>query len=395
MDFSITPQQQLLKNEYREFFEQEAKNAPEGWLGGMGAPFETDANWAYQVSVGKKLGEKGWVSLAWPKAYGGSELGHVEQVLFNEMRAYYRIPGTDLGPSLLAACLLDHASEEMKREWLPKIASRETTWCQGFSEPDAGSDLASLTTTATEDDDHYVINGQKIWTSGAHRTSHIFLLARTDPNAPKHKGITFFISPMDQPGIEVRPILSMHGKPCHCEVFFDNLRIPKRNAVGQVNNGWKVTMSGMDFERSAIQFIAEAQRDLDDLVVFCKENDYGAEAFRRRPGAGLQLAQLLTEVEAARRFAYYIAWLQSKGENVPAESSANKAFATELLVRVAHMGLEVLGLHGTLKTDSNWAKLRGRFEYVCQYALGPPIAAGTHEIQKNIIAWMGLGLPRT
>ncbi len=394
MDFTLTPRQQALKKEFEEFFSQEEQNAPEGWLGGSGANLETDDGWAYHLRVGKKLGEKGWLSLAWPKEYGGSELGHVDQVVFNETRAYYRVPGIDQGPYFLAAAILEYGSEEMKREWLPRIANRETTWCQGFSEPNAGSDLASLTTTATEDGDDFVINGQKIWTSAAHRANHMFLIARTDQNAKKHKGLTFFITPTDRPGFTARPIYHMSGKHSYNEVFFDNFRIPKRNVVGEVNNGWYVTMAGMEFERSGISFIAETMRDLDDIVEFCKETDLGRNIISRSPTLKHKLAQRKVEVETARQFAYYIAWLQSKHELIPAEASAGKCYAAQLMVRVAHTGLEVLGLYATLKQGSKWAQLRGRFEYIIQHGLGPSLAGGTNEIQKNIIAWMGLGLPR-
>ncbi len=394
MDFTLTQHQETLKREFEEFFREEEKNAPEGWLGGAGASLETDDGWAYHLDVGKKLGVKGWLSLAWPKAYGGSELGHIEQVIFNETRAYHRVPGIDQGPYVVAACILEHGSEEMKREWLPRISSRETNWCQGWSEPNAGSDLASLTTTATEDGDDFLINGQKIWTSAAHRANHMFLLARTDREAPKHKGLTFFITPTDRPGFTARPIYHMSGKHSYNEVFFDDFRIPKRNVVGEVNNGWYVTMSGMEFERSGISFIAETMRDLDDIVEFCKETDLGREAIARNPILRHKLAQRKVEVETARQFAYYIAWSQSKRERIPAQASAGKYYAAELMLRVAHTGLDVLGFYATLKQGSKWAQLHGRLEYIIQHGLGPGIAGGTNEIQKNIIAWMGLDLPR-
>lgn len=394
MDFILTPRQEALKREFEEFFRGEEKNAPAGWLGGSGASLETDDGWAYHLAVGKKLGEKGWLSLAWPKEHGGAELGHIDQVIFNETRSYYRVPGIDQGPYIVAACILEHGSEEMKHEWLPRIASRETTWCQGWSEPNAGSDLASLTTTATEDGDDFVVNGQKIWTSAAHRANHMFLLARTDQDAPKHRGLTFFLAPTDRPGLTVRPIYHMSGKHSYNEVFFDDFHIPKRNVVGEVNKGWYVTMAGMEFERSSISFIAESMRDLDDLVEFCKKTDLGRDIVAQNPILRHKLAQRKVEIEAARQFAYYIAWLQSKQERIPAQASAGKYFAAELMLRVAHTGLDVLGFYATLKQGSKWAQLRGRFEYIIQHGLGPSLAGGTNEIQKNIIAWMGLGLPR-
>jgi len=394
MDFRLTPEQEALKREFEEFFREEAKRAPEGWVGGMFALFESDENWAYHRSVAEKLAKKGWLSLPWPKKYGGQEHSYIEQLIFNEIRGYYRVPGVDFwGPQIVAPSILEYGSEELKQEWLPKIARAEINWCQGWSEPNAGSDLASLVTRAVEDGDEFVINGQKIWTTGAHRADHIFFLARTDPKAPKHKGITYFISEIKE-GITIRPLHFMHGKHEYNEVFFDDFRVSKKNVVGEVNQGWYVTMAGINFERSMVGSVAELKRDLEEFIEFCKVTKYNNQPLSKDPLVRQKLIEFAIELEAARQWAYYVAWLQSKGQPVPAESSASKYFSSEMAVRFANTAVEIMGLYGTLKRGSKWANLHGKFEDMCQASLGMTIAGGTTETMKNIIAWMGLKLPR-
>jgi len=395
VDFQFTPEQEALRREFEDFFKEEEGNAPEGWGGGLEQRYDSDENWDYHRSVAGKLAKKGWLSLPWPRRYGGLELGLLEQTIFNETCAYHRVPGVDFwGLNLLAPSLLEYGSESIKREWLPMIARAETDWCQGWSEPNAGSDLASLTTRASEDGNHYIIKGQKIWTTGAHRATHIFLLARTDPHAPKHAGLTYFLSEMDRPGISVRPVQYMNRAHLYNEVFFDNLRIPKRNIVGRVNQGWYVTMAGINFERSGAGTISESKRDLEDLVQFCQETERDGQTLARNPIVCHKLTELAIELEAGRQWAYYVTWLQSRNPMAAAEPSAAKYWASELAVRLANTGLEIMGLYGILKGGSRWAPLQGKFESMCQFSLGFTIAAGSTEIQKNLIAWMGLGLPR-
>jgi alkylation response protein AidB-like acyl-CoA dehydrogenase len=395
MDFKFTPEQETLRAEFEEFFAAEEKRAPEGWTGGIEALFASDEGWVYHRSVAQKLAERGWLALPWPKEYGGKEHSYMEQLIFSEVKSYHRVPGADLwGPYIVAPSLLEYGSEEIKREWLPRIARAEINWCQGWSEPGAGSDLASLTTRAVEDGDDYVINGQKTWTSGAHRADHIFLLARTDPNAPKHRGITYFLSEMDRPGITVRPLLFMNRRHDYNEVYFDNLRIPKRNIVGPVNSGWYVTMAGINFERSMVGAVAEAKRDLEDLVEFCKQTRRDGQILAKDPLIRQRLAEFAIELEALRQWAYNVAWLQSKNPMIAGEPSAAKYFATELWVRLANAGVEIMGLYGTLKTRSKWANLQGKFENACQANLGITLAGGSTEAMINIISWMALKLPR-
>lgn len=396
MDFKFTPEQEALRQEFEEFFNKEEKNAPPGWAGGWEARYETDENWAYHRSVTKKLAQKGWLSLSWPKEYGGQAHSYVEQAIFGEVFEYHRVPAIDINLLIVGPGILAFGSEELKKEWLPKMAKGEIVFCQGWSEPNAGSDLASLTTRAVEDGDDYVINGQKIWTTGGHRADHIFLLARTDPEASKpSRGLTYFLSEINRPGITVRPLYYMNRAHVYNEVFLDNVRIPKKNIVGEVNRGWYVTMAGVNFERSGAGGITAIRRDFEELVQFCRDTSYRGQPLGKDPLVKYRLAQLAIEIEAARQWAWYVVWLQGKDPlGTLAEPSASKYFLTELIVRMANLGVEIMGLYGTLKQGSKWAPLMGKFESTCQINLGTTIAGGSTETQKNIIAWMKLGLPR-
>ena len=276
------------------------------------------------------------------------------------------------------------------------MAKGEIVFCQGWSEPNAGSDLASLTTRAVEDGDDYILNGQKIWTTGGHRADHIFILARTDPNVKKHKGLTYFLSELDRPGITVRPLYYMNRAHVYNEVFLDNVRIPKKNIVGGVNQGWYVTMAGVNFERSGAGGIAGIRRDFEELVQFCRETSYRGQPLGKDPIIKHRLAQLAVEIEAARQWAWYVVWLQTQDPlGTLAEPSASKYFLTELTMRMANVGVDAMGLYGTVRQGSKWAQLFGKFESMCQINLGATIAGGSSETQRNIIAWMKLGLPRS
>lgn len=395
MHFSLTEEQESLKKEFEAFFFEEEKRAPPGWGGWIFGIFDEDEIWAYHRSVADKLARKGWLSLPWPKKYGGQEHSYIEQLLFHEVRGYHRIPGVDLwGPQIVAPSLLEHGSEEIKQCWLPPIARAEINWCQGWTEPDSGSDLASLSTSAVADGDDFIINGQKIWTTGAHRADHIFILARTDPKAPKHQGLTYFISEMKSPGIKVSPLLFMNKSHEYNQVFFDNLRVPRSNIVGKVNQGWYVAVTGVNFERSMIGVFAAAKRDLEDFVKFCQETKRNGSPMAEDPSVRNRLVDFAIEFETGRQWAYYVAWIQSKGKTVPGEASAAKYTITESIIRMANFAIETMGLCGVIKRGSKWSALHGTFENLCQVSLGGAVAGGTTETQKNIIAWMSLGLPR-
>jgi alkylation response protein AidB-like acyl-CoA dehydrogenase len=290
--------------------------------------------------------------------------------------------------------MLIHASDEQKAEWLPSMARGETWYCQGFSEPESGSDLASMQTRAVRDGDGYVVNGQKIWTTNAHAADRMILLARTDQEAPKHKGISAFIVDMRTPGISVRALPNMAYRRDFNEVFFENVRVPAANLMGGENRGWYVAATTLDFERSNIAAISGARRTVHDLIAYAQRPGNG----RARPwddaSVRARLAGLYIEAELGRLIAYRTAWLQAKGEVPSYEASIGKVWLAHLGIDVGNSGVNLLGLAGQLTGGQALAPFDGRVEESYLLAVAGPIGGGTAEIQKNIIAQRGLGLPR-
>ena len=300
MDFSLTPEQEKLKEEFDIFFSEEMRKAPPVYkTGGLEAMLGDDEGWKFHLSMARKLGERGWLSLAWPKKYGGQEASVIDQVIFSEVRGYHRAPGVDIfGIGIVAPTLLVAASGEQKERFLPPIAKGEVMYCQGWSEPNAGSDLASLTTRAVRDGDDYVINGQKTWTSGAHRADRMFILVRTNPNEKRGKGLTYLLlDDMKTPGITIRPIESMEGSHMYNEVFFDDVRVPVANRIGEENEGWAVTRQSMNFERSSVGVFSENMKTLEELVRFVKEVKRDGKPLSENQVIRSKLAELAAELE--------------------------------------------------------------------------------------------------
>ncbi|HXG41173.1 MAG TPA: acyl-CoA dehydrogenase family protein, partial [Dehalococcoidia bacterium] len=288
-----------------------------------------------------------------------------------------------------------------KKTYLPKILSGEHIWCQGFSEPNAGSDLASLQTTAVRDGDEYVINGHKIWTSAAHMAHYCLLLCRTDPNAPKHKGLSYIIVPMKDekgnpyPGVTVKPLINMAGQYGFNQVFFDNVRVPVKNLVGEENRGWYMAVTTLDIERSNIGAAVGHQQTIEDLIEFVREQrGQGPERLSQLPSLRYELADRWVEAEVALLLSYRVVTMQNRGLIPNYEASATKLYSSELSQRIANTGMKVLGLYGQLAPRSKWAPLRGRIEAAYLTSVASTIAGGTSEIQRNVIATRGLGLPR-
>jgi alkylation response protein AidB-like acyl-CoA dehydrogenase len=395
MDFKFTPEQEALRKEFEDFFEEAIKQAPPGWASDLESMYGSGEGLAFHRAMGRKLGEKGWLSLPWPKEYGGQAHTIIEQFIFNEVRGYYRAPGVDLfGVGMVAPTLLMWGTEEQKRQHLPPIAKGEILWCQGWSEPNAGSDLASLTTRAVRDGDDYVINGQKIWSTGAHNADWCFMLARTDPEQPRHRGLSYFLVDMKTPGITLRPIPNMASMQMFNEIFFDDVRVPKRNIVGEENQGWYVSLVTMNFERSGVTTFASLRRTLEELVQFCHQTKRDGQPLAKNPLIRHRLAQLFIENEVGHAMSRRVAWLQHKGELAAAEASAAKVYGSELAQRITYTACQILGLYGQVKHGSKWAPFGGAFEATYQTCPGLNIAAGSSEIMRNIIAIRGLGLPR-
>lgn len=390
MDFRFTEEEEGFRREVRQFLNQEL---PPGWLG-LGEMEEADS-WEFTKAMARKLAARNWLGLAWPREYGGQARSITEQIVFGEEMSYRGAPGVDIfGISMLGPTLMVWGSEEQKKEHLPPIIRGEIFWCQGYSEPGAGSDLASLQTRAVDEGDYFVVNGQKVWSSNAHNADRIFFLARTDPQAPKHKGISFFLADKKTPGITVRPLINAANLHSFNEVYFDDFRVPKKNLVGPLNQGWYVGATLLNFERSGISNTASARRFLEYLMDYARKTKRDGRPLARDPHLRARLADRAIEIEVSRMLAYRIGWMQSQGQVPIAEASAGKVFGTEMNQRLAGTAMELLGLQGLLLGSSKGAWLKGRVPLFYINCLGMKIAGGTSEIQRNIIAQRGLGLPR-
>lgn len=344
----------------------------------------------------KALGANGWAAPAWPKEYGGAGLTPFEQFIFNQEMARANAPalGLPAGIGMLGPVLIVHGTEEQRREVLPKMLSGEEVWAQGYSEPGAGSDLASLQTRAVRDGDEYVVNGQKIWTSGAHVADKLFALVRTDPEAPKHRGISFLMMDLNMPGIAVRPLVNMAWHHGFNETFFEDVRVPVRNRVGEENRGWYVGMTLLDFERSNISG-AEGQRHALTRLLDYLGTDEAATTTRVRqlPALRTEIADRQIELEVAFQFSFRIISMQGAGLVPNHEASICKLFQSEFAQRAARTGAKVFGLYANLWQAAE-APLRAEFTHSYVSSVSSTIGGGTSEIQRNIIATRGLGLPR-
>ncbi|MBW8270986.1 acyl-CoA dehydrogenase family protein [Caldovatus aquaticus] len=335
-----------------------------------------------------KLAEKGWLCPGWPKEYGGMGLSPAKQIIFTEELERWGCARTnDHGIVLLGPLIINYGTEEQKRYFLPKILSGEHIWCQGYSEPNAGSDLASLRTEAVEDGDHYVVNGQKIWTTLAQDANWIFLLVRTDKQAKKQEGISFLLVPMDTPGITVKPIINLELHDEFCEVFFDNVRVPKRNLVGQINKGWDMAKALLGFERIYLGSPRQSAYALKGLRALAEHMGVWEEPeFRDR------YARLRLDLEDLKAFyGVYVAKLR-RGETLGPDVSMLKICQTELFQRIADAMLEIAGENaGLLGPIEGNRDLNPTGLYI--QARPATIYGGSNEIQRNIVAKNVLGLP--
>jgi alkylation response protein AidB-like acyl-CoA dehydrogenase len=392
MDFRDNTQEAAFRQEVRSFIkndvqadEQASELAERGMYRGA---FER------LKGLRQKLASKGWIAPAWPKEYGGAGLTVMQQFIMNEEFAENRIPPVGgMGVSMVGPTLIAHGNDDQKKEHLGRILSGEVQWCQGFSEPGSGSDLASLQTKAVRDGDDFVINGQKIWTSGAQYAHWMFMMARTDPDAPKHKGISYFLVDMKSPGVTVRPLTNLANQNMFNEVFFEDVRVPAKNLVGELNRGWYIGTTTLDFERSSIGSAVGIRLQLDQLVKYAKQHEQdGTSRTGYMTSLKTELADRYVEANVARLRSYRVVTMQAKGMIPNHEASMTKLFASELNQRIARTGVKVLGMYGQLFGDE--APLRGRYESSYLTSLSSTIAGGTSEIQRNIIATRGLGLPR-
>ena len=391
MDLRFGEKDEALRAEVKTFLRAEL-GQPGSEGGGLGS--RSDDDFEFAVGFNRKLAAKGWIAPAWPKEYGGLGASIFEQIVFNEEFGYWGAPDTGtrgFGVGMIGPTLIIHGNEEQKKKYLPKITSGEHIWCQGYSEPGSGSDLASLQTRGARDGDDYVINGQKIWTSGGHRANQMFTIVRTDPEAPKHRGISFLlIDDIKQAqGLSIRPLVNMADRHHFNEVFFENVRVPAENLIGEENRGWYVGMTLLDFERSGIGVTASQRRTLEKLGDYLR----GTDADKRKKNR-LKYADFVVANNVGRFLGYRIGHIQAKGGVPNHEASVAKIYQSELGQRLYNFGVNLLGLSGQCRPEEPRAELGGSMMESYLAAVPSSIYSGTNEIQRNIIATRGLGLPR-
>jgi alkylation response protein AidB-like acyl-CoA dehydrogenase len=390
VDLRDSPEEAAFRKEVVDFIDKEAPRFPRGTR--LEEVLVKSGDWF------RKLAARGWLAPAWPKEYGGAGMSVVEQFIFNEEMAIHRAPRPlhlIIGLGMAGPTIIVHGTEEQKAKWLPGMLAGTDIWCQGYSEPEAGSDLASLRTRAVKDGDDYVLDGQKIWSTIAHFARWMICLARTDPDAPKHRGITYFVVDMKSPGVEVRGLTNMADAHEFNEVFFDNVRVPKENMLGEENRGWYVAMTTLDFERSSVGSAIGMRQEVEEMIEYAREHaDEPTSALKLNPMLRLEMVDRLIEAEAGRMLSYRIASMQARGLIPNYEASLLKVYSAELHQRIARTQLKVLGMYAQVKSASALAPQDGRWCSQYLRSLGYTIEAGTSEIQRNIIAQRGLGLPR-
>jgi len=393
MNFRFTEEQESVREEMFSLCTELGQNAPVELTGAPEDKWMTDEGWEYNHQCWKEIAEHGWISIDWPVEYGGQGRSRVYKAFLSEAMGYNRI-SHDAGMGIVAPTLLTFGSEEQKHRFLPGIDSGDVHWCQLWSEPGAGSDLANVSTKGVRDGDCYIINGQKTWTTGGHRADWGFMVFRTDPNVkPKHKGLSYILVDMKTPGITVSPLPQMNFKHGYNDVFFDDVRVPVENLVGQENDGWKVTRGAMNAERSGLGVLAKLQRYLDILVQYCNTTTVNDKRLSEDPIIRDQLAEIACNLAATKALSYRVIWAQDAGVMGAFEASAIKVRSSEIYMDISNFGNDILGPYGQVK-HSRWAPLSGIFEDEYQSSMSLALAAGTNEIQRNIIAWEGLGLPR-
>jgi alkylation response protein AidB-like acyl-CoA dehydrogenase len=392
MDFNFSPEDEAFRSEFRAWLAKNIEHAAP-----VRGPLaeEAEGEWDARVRWHRKLNEGGWIAVSWPKEYGGRGAGILQNIIYHEEmeRAGTSAPFVGMGISLLGPTLIHWGSEEQRRRFIPKILTGEEIWCQGYSEPNAGSDLASLQTRAVEDGDYFIVNGAKIWTSAAQHADWIFLLTRTDPSAPKHKGISYLLVDMKTPGVTVRPLVQMTGGRGFNQVFFEDVRVPKQNIVGQKNQGWQVAITTLMFERSG-GYDRGLMKQVRELAALARKIPRNGATAWEHGGVRQRVAAFAAEAEAIKYTGYRQLTKQLKGTPPGPEGSIGKLASTELALRIATFAMELLGPYSQIEYDAAFAIDHGKWSQRMLAARGPTIYAGTNQIQHNIIGERVLGLAK-
>ncbi len=388
MDLGFSPEEEAFREEVRTWLDL---NLPAEWRHGGVGGYREDADEDIQRQWQHRLHEGGWLKLSWPRESGGRGAGPIMQAIYHEEMAKAGAPMIlgRLGVSLLAPTLLVLGSPWQKDTYIEKILGGELIFCQGFSEPDAGSDLAGLRTRAERRDGHWVLNGQKTWSSGAHYADKSFILARTDTEAAAHKSISFFLMDMHQPGVEVRPIRQMTGGGEFSEIFLSNAVVEDRDLVGEPGAGWNIAMTVFGFERGGLAQAARFERAVEQLAGLARERGVGADVTVRQ-----KVAQAQIEAHVFRLIGLRNLTSAQHGHAPGPEASLTKLYWSEMDKRIQETAVGLQGPYGALAPDSPLAIEEGRWQYGWMWAQGETIYAGSSEIQRNIIAERVLGLPR-
>ncbi len=388
MDFRLGEEQEKFRQEVRDFLEEELrqgtfKPACDAWIMG------------YSPDFTKKVSAKGWIGLTWPKEYGGQGRSYIDRLILTEEMLRYGAPCAChwFADRQIGSAILHYGTEEQKREILPKIMRGEARVGLGMSEPEAGSDLASLQTRAVEDGDDYIIAGQKVWTTGAHITNYIYLVARTDPEAPKHRGISEFFIEANLPGITIRPLIDITGEHHFNEVFFDGVRIPKKSMIGEKNKGFYQILNQLDYERSGMERLMANYPLFDSIIKFTQETRHDGKPVSQDPLIRSKLAQLKVEFEVGRLHIYRVAAVMDEGRAPNWESALSKIYCTTFEQHLASTAIEILGLYGQLSPGSKWVPMEGMAYDSYLSSKGYSLQAGTTEILKNVLATRKLNLP--
>ncbi len=403
MDLTYPPDAEEFRTQIRDWLE---KNLPEGW-GEPGFSMSKSERRKFNEEWTDKLRQGGWICASWPTEYGGRGLTLLQQVVLNEefARAQAPLRADFFGDTLVGPTILQWGTEEQKRQYIPGILDGSISWCQGFSEPDAGSDLASLSTRAELDGDEWVINGQKVWTTQAQFADYIFLLARTNPDAPKHAGISYLLVPMKQDGVEVRPIAQVDGSADFNEVFFTNARAPRENVIGGVDNGWKVAMTTLGFERgsSATTGHRRFARELDAIIAEARARGKTSDPLVRQRLARSWSTIKIMEINGYRTLTDSL----NGTHHTAALGACNKMFWSETHQQTMELAMDILGMDGQiLRGDAEGVEVlpgmrRGRSDYPVDdiqasffFSRSETIWGGTAQIQRNIVGERVLGLPK-
>jgi alkylation response protein AidB-like acyl-CoA dehydrogenase len=389
MDLRFSPADEQYRHKLRAWL---TANVP-----GDKAPEDQDGDFAYRRAWQRKLYQGGWVGIHWPKEYGGQGATLLQQAIYaQEMtRARAPQPANGLGISIVGPTLMHHGTEAQKKRYIPKILNADEIWCQGFSEPNSGSDLASLQTRAVLDGDDFVVNGQKIWTSLGQYADWCILLVRTDSSAPKHRGITYLLVDMHSPGITVRPLKQITGNSEFNETFFDNVRVPKQNIVGEMNDGWRIAMTTLTYERgiSSLATQVRIKQQLDAMIDYARTTRKNGHTLAYDPVLRQELARAYIRVEIMLLNLYRGITSRLRGQPPGPEASLDKLYWSELDKWMQELGMELQGPYSQLMRESKHA-IAGDWQYNFLRSRAGTIYSGTSEIQRNIIGERVLGLPK-